>query len=148
MRKDITKYTQNLVGFQVVSEKVLLSDTMEIAELSRLARLPIRRLRKATINVWIERTKFRCPHCGSEEVSIYFERHRMVRGVANANIPVVIRFGAHRIYCRDCGERSYEEFKFLPGSKSHGFKPIDSEWWHFTLKNEPYPDTYFTFPVY
>ena len=80
MRKDITKYTQNLVGFQVVSEKVLLSDTMEVAELSRLACLPIRRLRKATINVWIERTKFKCPHCGSEEVSIYFERHRMARG--------------------------------------------------------------------
>ena len=30
---------------------------------------------------------------------------------------------------------------------SHGFKPIDTEWWHFTLANEPYPDTYFTFPV-
>ena len=30
----------------------------------------------------------------------------------------------------------------------HGFKPIDSEWWHFTLKNEPFPDTYFTFPVH
>ena len=30
---------------------------------------------------------------------------------------------------------------------SHGFKPLDSEWWHFTLKEEPYPDTYFTFPV-
>ncbi len=29
----------------------------------------------------------------------------------------------------------------------HGFKPYDSEWWHFTLKNEPYPKTYFTFPV-
>ena len=29
----------------------------------------------------------------------------------------------------------------------HGFKPLGSEWWHFTLKNEPYPDTYFTFPV-
>jgi len=29
----------------------------------------------------------------------------------------------------------------------HGFRPIDSEWWHFTLENEPYPDTYFTFPV-
>ena len=29
----------------------------------------------------------------------------------------------------------------------HGFKPLDSEWWHFTLKAEPYPDTYFTFPV-
>ena len=30
----------------------------------------------------------------------------------------------------------------------HGFKPLDSEWWHFTLKNEPFPDTYFTFPVW
>ena len=29
----------------------------------------------------------------------------------------------------------------------HGFKTLDSEWWHFTLKDEPYPDTYFTFPV-
>ncbi len=29
----------------------------------------------------------------------------------------------------------------------HGFKPLDTEWWHFTLENEPYPDTYFTFPV-
>lgn len=29
----------------------------------------------------------------------------------------------------------------------HGFKALDSEWWHFTLKNEPFPDTYFTFPV-
>lgn len=30
---------------------------------------------------------------------------------------------------------------------AHGFKPYSSEWWHFTLKNEPYPSTYFTFPV-
>ena len=29
----------------------------------------------------------------------------------------------------------------------HGFKALDSEWWHFTLKDEPYPDTYFIFPV-
>ncbi len=28
-----------------------------------------------------------------------------------------------------------------------GFNGIDSEWWHFTLKNEPYPDTYFNFDV-
>ena len=28
-----------------------------------------------------------------------------------------------------------------------GFEPIDCEWWHFTLKDEPYPDTYFEFPV-
>ena len=30
---------------------------------------------------------------------------------------------------------------------SHGFKPLEQEWWHFTLENEPYPDTYFEFPV-
>ena len=30
---------------------------------------------------------------------------------------------------------------------AHGFKPIDTEWWHFTLKDEPFPETYFTFPV-
>ena len=30
---------------------------------------------------------------------------------------------------------------------AHGFKPLDTEWWHFTLKDEPYPDTYFTFPI-
>lgn len=29
----------------------------------------------------------------------------------------------------------------------HGFKPLDSEWWHFTLRDEPFPDTYFNFPV-
>lgn len=29
----------------------------------------------------------------------------------------------------------------------HGFRPLETEWWHFTLDDEPYPDTYFTFPV-
>ena len=29
----------------------------------------------------------------------------------------------------------------------HGFKPLVEEWWHFTLADEPYPDTYFTFPI-
>ena len=30
---------------------------------------------------------------------------------------------------------------------AHGFKAYDCEWWHFTLANEPFPDTYFTFPI-
>ncbi|MDD4241420.1 MAG: M15 family metallopeptidase [Smithellaceae bacterium] len=29
----------------------------------------------------------------------------------------------------------------------HGFNNYDKEWWHFTLRNEPYPETYFNFPV-
>ncbi len=31
--------------------------------------------------------------------------------------------------------------------QAHGFKPLSTEWWHFTLADEPYPDTYFSFPV-
>jgi len=28
-----------------------------------------------------------------------------------------------------------------------GFKGLATEWWHFTLKAEPYPETFFDFPV-
>ncbi|MEZ6024095.1 MAG: M15 family metallopeptidase [Hyphomonadaceae bacterium] len=31
--------------------------------------------------------------------------------------------------------------------RTWGFTPLQEEWWHFTLENEPYPDTYFDFPV-
>jgi len=30
---------------------------------------------------------------------------------------------------------------------AHGFRPLREEWWHFTLEGEPFPDTYFDFPV-
>lgn len=30
---------------------------------------------------------------------------------------------------------------------SNGFKPYENEWWHFTLKNEPFPTTYFNFSI-
>lgn len=29
----------------------------------------------------------------------------------------------------------------------NGFKPYEAEWWHFTLEDEPYPETYFDFVV-
>jgi zinc D-Ala-D-Ala dipeptidase len=28
-----------------------------------------------------------------------------------------------------------------------GFSSYDCEWWHYTLRDEPYPDTYFDFPI-
>jgi D-alanyl-D-alanine dipeptidase len=31
--------------------------------------------------------------------------------------------------------------------KRAGFVPYPREWWHFTLAKEPFPDTYFDFPV-
>ena len=29
----------------------------------------------------------------------------------------------------------------------NGFKPYENEWWHFTLKKEPFPNTYFKFLI-
>ncbi|MBR0150567.1 MAG: M15 family metallopeptidase [Synergistaceae bacterium] len=57
------------------------------------------------------------------------------------------------------GEKSHPDYKGLTPAQyncrmilreamtKHGFKPLYSEWWHFTLKDEPFPDTYFDFPV-
>lgn len=57
------------------------------------------------------------------------------------------------------GQRSHPDYKNITDEQyknrmilreammNHGFKPLDEEWWHFTLKDEPYTDTYFTFPV-
>ena len=51
----------------------------------------------------------------------------------------------------DCCEITKEQYanrKILQRAMlRNGFEPIFCEWWHFTLKNEPYPDTYFEFPV-
>ncbi len=44
-------------------------------------------------------------------------------------------------------EQFYNRMVLRTAMLRHGFKPLDNEWWHFTLKNEPFPDTYFDFPV-
>ena len=45
-------------------------------------------------------------------------------------------------------EQQYENRMMLQRAMvRNGFEPIDCEWCHFTLKDEPYPDTYFEFPV-
>ena len=31
--------------------------------------------------------------------------------------------------------------------ENSGFRGISTEWWHFVLEKEPFPDTYFDFPV-
>ena len=57
------------------------------------------------------------------------------------------------------GEESHPDYKGVTEAQlanrmllreimlAHGFKPLAEEWWHFTLEDEPYPDTYFDFPV-
>ncbi|MCL7763315.1 M15 family metallopeptidase [Polaribacter sp. Z014] len=29
----------------------------------------------------------------------------------------------------------------------YNFRPYNNEWWHFTLRHEPFPTTYFNFPI-
>ena len=45
-------------------------------------------------------------------------------------------------------EEQYLNRMFLQNVMTrNGFLPLDCEWWHFSLKDEPYPETYFDFPV-
>ena len=50
-------------------------------------------------------------------------------------------------YCPITQEQYDNRMILREAMLAHGFKPYDCEWWHFTLENEPFPDTYFTFPV-
>ena len=49
---------------------------------------------------------------------------------------------------RGISDEQYDNRMFLQDLMVRGgFVPYECEWWHFTLKDEPYPDTYFEFPV-
>jgi len=48
----------------------------------------------------------------------------------------------------DLTEKQKQNRKILQTTMSkNGFRPYKNEWWHFTLRNEPFPKTYFTFPI-
>ena len=50
--------------------------------------------------------------------------------------------------CREVTDEQYDNRMLLQNLMARaGFEPIDCEWWHFTLKDEPFPETYFDFPV-
>ena len=44
-------------------------------------------------------------------------------------------------------EQFYNRMVLRTAMMHHGFLPLDNEWWHFRLNNEPFPNTYFNFPV-
>lgn len=55
---------------------------------------------------------------------------------------------SHPDYKEGITEEQYSHRMILRDAMiNNGFKPLVEEWWHFTLENEPYPDTYFQFPV-
>ncbi|WP_245574760.1 M15 family metallopeptidase [Gaetbulibacter saemankumensis] len=37
--------------------------------------------------------------------------------------------------------------KLLNIMRKHGFRNYPKEWWHYTLRHEPFPSTYFDFPI-
>ena len=48
---------------------------------------------------------------------------------------------------RGITDEQYDNRMFLQSAMiRNGFAPIDCEWWHFSLADEPYPNTYFNFP--
>lgn len=70
--------------------------------------------------------------CGNPETGVYTGRH-------NGN-PVPEE--------RKITEKQFNNRMILRRAMlRHGFNPIDTEWWHFFLDNEPYPNTYFNFSV-
>jgi D-alanyl-D-alanine dipeptidase len=70
-------------------------------------------------------------YCGNPETGVYDATARP----ADAILPALTE------------EQFQNRMKLRRAMLAHGFKPLDSEWWHFTLKNEPFPETYFNFPV-
>ncbi len=58
-------------------------------------------------------------------------------------------FGAksHAFYKEITIEQRANRLKLRELMLRHGFLPYDEEWWHFTLKDEPYPERYFDFEI-
>ena len=50
--------------------------------------------------------------------------------------------------CPDVTEEQHDNrMRLQRAMVRNGFAPIDCEWWHFALADEPYPETFFEFPV-
>ncbi|MBR2273671.1 MAG: M15 family metallopeptidase [Alphaproteobacteria bacterium] len=54
---------------------------------------------------------------------------------------------SHPDYANITDEQKHNRQILQDAMTKAGFKGISSEWWHFTLKEEPYQDTYFNFDI-
>lgn len=54
---------------------------------------------------------------------------------------------AHTLSPRVAGEQLNNRLLLKGVLESQGFQNYENEWWHYTFQPEPYPDTYFDFPV-
>jgi D-alanyl-D-alanine dipeptidase len=55
---------------------------------------------------------------------------------------------SHPLNKKDVSLTAYQNRMLLRHlMQRYGFAPYAKEWWHFTLINEPYKNTYFNFPI-
>ena len=118
--QSVRKYTQQLDGFQVVREDLIVEGSA-VGDLSKLEQLSVRRRRQSEIRIHVARIdlKYKCPKCGNIHTRSYVLREKTIDGVPDAFIPVKIIVTVHRLYCPDCGEMWAEEIPFVNGPKSH-----------------------------
>jgi zinc D-Ala-D-Ala dipeptidase len=74
-------------------------------------------------------------HLATSELAAMGGDHDLMDAVSHHGAPGITATEARH---RDC-LRSLME--------GCGFRAYDCEWWHYTLTDEPYPDTYFDFPI-
>ena len=123
--QSVRKYTQQLDGFQVVREDLIVEGSA-VGDLSKLEQLSVRRRRQSEIRIHVARIdlKYKCPKCGNIHTRSYVLREKTIDGVPDAFIPVKIIVTVHRLYCPDCGEMWAEEIPFVNGPKSHMTKTL------------------------
>jgi D-alanyl-D-alanine dipeptidase len=74
-------------------------------------------------------------HLATDELAAMGGDHDLMDPVSHHGAPGIAEVEAeNRSHLRAVMERS-------------GFRAYDCEWWHYTLVKEPFPDTYFDFPV-
>jgi len=54
---------------------------------------------------------------------------------------------SHVLYENITGQQKANRMLLNGVMRDLGFNPAETEWWHFALKNEPYPDTFFDFVI-
>ena len=54
---------------------------------------------------------------------------------------------AHTLHPAITGRPHRNRLRLARALERRGFAPYANEWWHFTLRGEPYPEKYFDFPV-
>jgi zinc D-Ala-D-Ala dipeptidase len=75
---------------------------------------------------------------------------RRVRGGSDPEMGTRFDFFSPKSWPVDTsvGKRAQRSRALLSATMTRaGFQPYDQEWWHFTLRNEPFPASYFDFPV-